>query len=947
LLLSCFIGIAQNPYNTKYSLEEGLPTSNVYSVLEDSLGYLWFATDVGVLKYDGYAFKHFNTDNGLGDNEIFKIFEDSKRRLWFLSLNGQLSYLQNNTFFSAKNNAFLKKASHQKMLIDIFEDNKHIKFLYRDGVILTIDLELTKYDYLDLNVASYSIWKNQNSLKALTMKSVRDVSTQEETLFDKNMISLNGHRFFTDGSKNYISTKGCVYEYINESFNKIIDLGNAEIIFMTKINGEFWIGTRKGLYIQRGDDFISYYENDVISSIIKDAESNIWITTLNNGIRFVTNMDVMLTDFYGENLKVYAIEKDVSNVLWIGSERGLHILQNNSSLQDIPISETSTYVKKIKKYEHSVYVIANNSIEVFNNQNHDVFSFTANDIFVNDSSYILASSVVFKFNSSKINAINNEFKKASVRALDLYTIFGKRTNIITKGFNNDILFGTSTGLFNYIDNNVEVIHSENEELDTSILDILVDKESNRLLIASNSKGIITLKDGLIKSHLTTIQGLNSNGCNVIKKVHDDTYFVGTNNGLNKIEFIGEDAKIYNYSSLLQNTNERINDVEVIDSMMYLATYRGLISFNYYKSIKNNVSPRLLIENVSVDNALKQDLLNLSYDTNDLTIRYTGISYSDFGNLTYEYKFLRDQNWTSTSNRQLNFKDLSEGDYTLQIRAKGRSNLFSPVKSIEFVIKPPFWKTVPFILLITALFFILAIIIIKNRISNLKSRFSTERKILKNEQDKMILEKQMVQLEQKAMRLQMNPHFIFNALNTIKGYYSGGNIKEANHYISKFSKLLRLILENDSHLISLDKEIEMLELYIKLIALRYQEIFDYKISISSNIIKEDLGIPPLLLQPLVENAIIHGLAPSVNKGNLQIDFSLKENKLICKIIDNGVGFNAKTKKSSNHESKALEISKERVTFLNNSKSEDNFQIKKLTNPSGTEVVIKLPQQNLWN
>ena len=102
LLIIASNSFAQNPYSVTYNLESGLPTSNIYNSFQDDKGYLWFATDVGVLKFNGYEFKHYNTDDGLSDNEVFRIFEDSKKRLWFLTLNGKLSYFKDGIIVNGK-----------------------------------------------------------------------------------------------------------------------------------------------------------------------------------------------------------------------------------------------------------------------------------------------------------------------------------------------------------------------------------------------------------------------------------------------------------------------------------------------------------------------------------------------------------------------------------------------------------------------------------------------------------------------------------------------------------------------------------------------------------------------------------------------------------------------------------------------------------------------------
>ncbi|MBC2845429.1 sensor histidine kinase [Winogradskyella flava] len=950
-VFSCCFGLAQNPYSIQYSLDESLPTSNIYSAFEANNGYMWFATDVGVLRYDGYTFEHFNTDDGLGDNEVFKIFQDSKKRLWFLTLNGELSYFKDKQFFNTKNSGFLDKISNQKMLIDIFEDdNDSLHFLYRDGKIVVVDIELNTIQTSDTGIPSYSIWEKNNESFALTNGSILNLKTKTEVFFSPDMLSLSGYRYYLDDEHYYFSSKNNIYKFADNEFKKILQLKDSEIIFITKIDGNFWIGTQAGLYVSTNNSTVSYFKDDKVSSVFKDSAGNYWVTTLNNGIKYIPNIDLMSYDFNTEDLKIKAIEKDSKKKLWIGTDKGLYELYHGPNSQISRVAGVTNYIKRIRCYDDTVFTIGNNSIHSFKNDKKRTVAFGANDILIDDSHYILSSSVVFKFKKKDLNAINRDFTNTSFRALDKYKIFGKRTNVSMRTEHKRTYLGTSTGLHIYAHDTIKKVSSNKGELETSILDIYVDNETHRIITASNSKGITTIVNDKIETHITSVQGLNSNGCYAIEKISNNSYFVGTNKGLNKISIKDSSALVTNYNSILKLKNEKINAIELIDSMIFLATDKGLMSFNYNTANLKNNAPKLVLESVLINGLEKENLSTLSYNENDITLNYTGISFSDFGNLTYEYKFNNDKGWTVTNNRELNFKNLSHGSYDLSLRAKGNSGVFSDIKHIKFVVKPPFWQTLPFILLVLVVFFIATLFLVKQRIKKIQSRFALERKTLQTEQEKIALEKQMVVLEQKGLRLQMNPHFIFNALNTIKGYYSGGNITEANKYIAKFSRLLRLILENDQHLIPLDKEIEMLELYIKLIQLRYQNVFDYKIHASEAIVKEDTGIPPLLLQPIVENAIIHGLAPNSKKGYLEVIFTIESDQLVCKIIDSGIGFsNAKKKRkgSSEHNSRAIEITRERINFENNSKDENNFQIIDLKNPSGTEVIIKLPLTNLWN
>uniref|UniRef100_UPI0040499875 tetratricopeptide repeat-containing sensor histidine kinase n=1 Tax=Flavobacterium sp. TaxID=239 RepID=UPI0040499875 len=221
---------------------------------------------------------------------------------------------------------------------------------------------------------------------------------------------------------------------------------------------------------------------------------------------------------------------------------------------------------------------------------------------------------------------------------------------------------------------------------------------------------------------------------------------------------------------------------------------------------------------------------------------------------------------------------------------------------------------------------------------------------------LTLQKELAEYEQKALHLQMNPHFVFNCLGSISSFIVQNGTDSALKYLAKFSKLMRLTLEySKESLIPIDKEIESLQNYLELEQLRFNHIFEFKISKSKEI-EDDMALPPLLLQPFVENAIIHGLIPKKEKGVIEVDFYIKDASLICTVLDNGIGFENSQKIKENlltiHKSMALEITKKRLELMEASttqKSKLEIQVLDDENPhfKGTKVVLILPIQYIKN
>jgi len=211
--------------------------------------------------------------------------------------------------------------------------------------------------------------------------------------------------------------------------------------------------------------------------------------------------------------------------------------------------------------------------------------------------------------------------------------------------------------------------------------------------------------------------------------------------------------------------------------------------------------------------------------------------------------------------------------------------------------------------------------------------------------RLTLQKEVAEYEQKALHLQMNPHFVFNCLGSISSFIVQNGTDSALKYLSKFSKLMRLTLEySKGSLIPIDKEIESLQNYLELEQLRFHNKFEFSIK-SSDKVEFNMGLPPLLIQPFVENAILHGLVPKEGNGKIEVNFDVQNSQLVCIIADNGIGISKSKQIKENsvqaHQSMALEITKKRLEIMEATISK-SAQIEIIEN-NGTIVTLRLPIQ----
>jgi len=227
--------------------------------------------------------------------------------------------------------------------------------------------------------------------------------------------------------------------------------------------------------------------------------------------------------------------------------------------------------------------------------------------------------------------------------------------------------------------------------------------------------------------------------------------------------------------------------------------------------------------------------------------------------------------------------------------------------------------------------------------------------LESERTKAELQQQATNLEMQALRAQMNPHFIFNCLSSINGFILKNESGPASDYLTKFSRLIRMVLANSKKpFITLEDELEMLRLYLEMERLRFQYSFDYSICFNNEIDCENIFIPPLLLQPFAENAIWHGLMQKEGHGHLEIELSLENKLLTCVITDNGIGRNKaalmKSKSAEHQKSMGLQITTERLALLNQAmKAQTFFNIEDITDEkgtaAGTRVILKMNYRDL--
>ncbi len=376
----------------------------------------------------------------------------------------------------------------------------------------------------------------------------------------------------------------------------------------------------------------------------------------------------------------------------------------------------------------------------------------------------------------------------------------------------------------------------------------------------------------------------------------------------------------------------------------IGTKQGFLKF-YPKNIKpvSNLNTVQITE-VSVlgkqvdSNKKEPHGIKLNYEENFVEISYSSMSYSPV-DVTYEYMLEGvDKGWVRTTNHSTSYTKIEPGNYLFKVR-----NANSPGKTLNTFsvrIKPPFWLTWWFILIVSIVLISLLVYWWKQRLKKLK--------VMENNLD----------LKQRLLLSQLNPHFIFNILTAIQSFIYQNNPQESGRYLSKFAKLMRLVLENmRTDDTSLEKEIDTLTYYLEMQKLRFNDIFDFKITTNGVDDGKSRALPTMILQPLVENAVEHGIRGIKEKGFISIDFTIKDDKWLITVEDNGSGYNIEKPELSvnrkKYKSVSTKIINERIEGFNKHLKNKEFSIRyenllnEKTEDKGTRVIVVLPVIRMHN
>lgn len=963
-----------------YTTADGLPHATVWRVAQDDKGYIWFGTGNGLVRFDGKNFEVFDTDDGLLGNSVTALHFDSETsKLWAgiyrNGLNVIDSMLRIESIVVPTRKVVTDFIVTQDSMV-FWQANNYLNFCNKNN----LDTTKIKFANIEKDKYLYQIFINSKSEVLITSgNGLYKLENDQLIPIHNNLFENRRVKFL------YEDTSQCLWVGQKERLTKI--KANGEVIhytegiakdndvhsILTDANGITWVSVvSDGLYQFQGDSLVFVGDrlgmgHTDVTSIFEDREKNVWFTTLGNGI-FCVPQSSFSSYTESDGLVHNRIESlwidTTDNALFIGTFNGLSFLQNED-IQEVPI-KTATQIKEVRKIgsvdnkkiflniDHLKRKHVDGERKPIKKQEWNDYDLYIPDISfknwgINYKKQIISYNFLDQYhvNFFRLNK-NDDYESRKDKYIALPTYFP--IEIIYADSKDTIWVGGRQGLSKVIGDSIVKV---NENYPYCLRDGKIndfDEDNNQNLWIATNQGIAYFKNNKWQV-LDKTSGLLDQNVTAILQDRNGIFWFGTAKGLNRFDngkfdsFTIDDGLIANEISTLTYNS--------VTNELWVGTGNGLSKLNIDQlQVNKKRDLPVYITSVEIPDSsfLNPTNINVNHQQNEFLIQFTALNFSNPKSIQYQYRLNRlnrynskkEAIWRDNKDGRVEFLSLSDGNYTFEVRAKTGSTQWTVPKNVNISIKPPFWKTVWFFIFSLFTVALIVGIIAYNRL----------KKTRENSRQQLALNKKLHDLEQQALAGMMSPHFVFNALNSIQHYLNTHKPEEANLYLSQFAKLIRLNLNLASKAyIPLEDELDRLDLYLELEHLRFGDQLKWELTIDPDIDPEELSVPSMIIQPFVENAILHGLRPKQEMGKIWIKIqSISEEKFRIIVEDNGIGINysqAQKKQPTIHKSKGIKISRERIeNFAYPNKKQSMLSLNELKDDAGkikgSQIIIQLPK-----
>lgn len=957
LTLLCTRGFAQDPLYFTIG-DKTLVNVDIYSLFYDNLDeVLYVGTNRGLFAYKQNRFIELKGPKATIGSSFFQLQQDIDGHIYCANYSGQLFKISGNTYELI----YQMPDDYVSNAFEYYIDGRDL-ILNGRGIIKIgpegIDTLLTLADRAKPEKYSKVLPRQSEEIDKMALQSLRVVfydscfnALEAGKIVQVKLDKLPGNvevceSLIKVGDKyfvyNSVENRG-VYDLETGKKSDVIIKRNERAVQLT--DGSFCtIGVKHGFrtFKQQGDGIVenrSFFKSRFISTVYQDKQGVLYLGTFGEGVIVVPNPDIIINQTEELCLGIVA---DHDSAAYICTRSGL-IFETDGSSSKI-IQREKGNVDKIYLVDQDFDALKKHKAKYSFNQNIGLRTYSSQikDLWVIDSTFLLVAGngLVAVMTNSKAELQQTNFYFSGENEALTYLIKGgeRAFSVAFSKVDSTIFYSTNFGVFQRPWDQPEIVHLYYDG-GTFLGNDLTVYEGN-LVCGTNGHGVLFFDETECYKAINTSVGLKSN---TIKKleIHDGILYILSSSGLQLYDLANDN---WINLSLTAGVEHMVKDFSCSENKIWLMRKHGYYSIPKQFNSPDIIVPELYIDSVTINHEWVDfsNPLKLEYDENAITIYfdYRDILSKKEVELVYKLDGFSDD-WRSISayENEIEYQSLPPGNYTFYMDAiyKGQR---SHMAEYSFKILPPFWERWWFYLgmavfggMVIALFSVF-------RIRQLRERSEQEIR-------HKIMEKNTIDAQLKALRAQMNPHFIFNAINSIQDLVLQNETLKSYDYLVVFSQLVRKTLDySEKELIPLAEEVHYTEIYLSLEKLRFKDDFEYVIENEVNV---QTNIPTLIVQPFIENAIKHGLLHKTGKKKLKVRYYWDE-QLICEIEDNGIGRAEsgviKSRQKKSHQSFSTDSIRKRLEILDKQYPQPvDFIIKDLVSnqgePIGTKVIIRLP------
>lgn len=915
-----------------YDISHGLPTNNLYHVLIDHTGKIWFGSDYGVTSFDGSQFKTYTTEDGLLDNTVIRCYEDSLHRIWFQHVNQAPTYFSNGEIHQLDKKYSLNisttsnfiEISKGRILMTGGKDNAY------GFVEILPDLTIKLHNQKETYSGTLICLKNKviymtNEIKQFGVKTnyIRALFTYDQTskwaevgLDDKSV--FRSLLYLEPNDANLIRANNIKKTY------HIVKKGNRK-----------YFATTDGLYCFNRVNKIWVLESHLLEgktlvSIDEDKEGNLWATSINSGLYFIPKLKYSVVQL-GNNQRVVYTYVHNSKIFSAGENLSFSQI-TATGLKPTGIAQPE---KVLPGYAVPNYFFVGNRVIYTNSSNYYIKNMNSTSwkplktypiAYSNMQGFQGKSGRVYFFSTNILSVFEPKAKEPIVTRIS-----DQLGRIRCLNELDDLLYiGTQRGLF--IRKSNKIIPFQKEIFNNSRITGIVTLD-HFVFISTGDQGLWQYNTRT----KTILQHQGALFSNVVKGIYlgeNKTLWAHTNIGVQQLAFVKN--KLIEKRQIDIKTTLKVNDLvnlfEIKDSLVLVTDKEFFFLPLNQRFERKKLSLHLSSFSANGINKAFQNNIKLERVESDVTFNLNCVHHSAQA-ISFYYR-INNGPWIKNNSTLFTFSALSAGKYSFDFKAQSPFFKTAYLKGLKLEIEKKWWESNVIIFSLFALSILLVAYVVRWRITKTQER---KRRTLSNELF--------------SLQSQMNPHFTFNSLNSIQSYLSTNDKRSAQIYLADFAVLMRQIMDQAKlNLITLNEETEFLTNYINLEQRRLDNSFNYAFRVSADIDKTNTYIPTLMLQPFVENAVWHGVATIDEGGFIDISFYKNGDDLICEIVDNGPGLKSEITNKPYHKSAGIDNIKERMRLFEEIFNKKiNLEIIDLTENQSVGVLVRLtiPKLSLEN